>query len=248
MGTQFLDHMGVSAQDQAKLEGCVKVTFMSLEYKGPVGSLTAGLPANTTALMKGSVDTQVFNLAKAIVHKFIQQCVENHHGPAAAPVKPPLSAMDTVEASAEAFTDIKPKPSKKPVSKAQAMIDGAKPVKLSEATNIGQPIKGSSGGSVYYCVGISEAVAIAMRRKGNKSISLRVEPRTEFPPNVRQTLISNGFQDHGHYMSVHVDQNGLSPTKSATQVARVMGAIYMSVPVTWTGFADTPMLSKVGGV
>lgn len=102
-------------------------------------------------------------------------------------------------------------------------------VKLAEVTNICQPVRGSSEGSVYYSIAISPEVKIAARIKSDGNISLRAEPaNSEFDPNVATKLKTIGMKPSGNgYMSVHFDSMGVPP-------ARIIGAFLLGLDIEFT--------------
>jgi hypothetical protein len=90
------------------------------------------------------------------------------------------------------------------------------PIPLKDATMLNQPVKGSSGGSVYRVVGIGDRIRVATRRKG-VNLSVRVEGNITH--SERAALIEMGFGDSGSYLSSHFKCNDCPPE-------RVLGALF----------------------
>ncbi len=87
---------------------------------------------------------------------------------------------------------------------------GAAKIALRHATNLGQPVGGTSGGSTYITCMLHEGFAIALRDNGG-TISLRVEPRGggELTGLLQKQFKTLGFNgEKGTYMSQHFKAEG----------------------------------------
>jgi len=76
------------------------------------------------------------------------------------------------------------------------------PVKLKDAQSIGQPVLGTSDGSVYRVVALGERVKLAIKMDGDGFLSLRAEG--EMTDAERAALVKLGFTDKDKYLSCHV--------------------------------------------
>lgn len=110
----------------------------------------------------------------------------------------------------------------------------AEPVKLSAATQMYQPTRGTGASSRYFVVGISDECKVSARIKG-VSVSIRVEG-----PAVKKTAFSNAMKSvglspgkGGEYASMHVE----APDPVTAQKA--VGSVLSALPVQW----KTPMPS-----
>lgn len=120
------------------------------------------------------------------------------------------------------------------------VVDGAKlpKVKLADAVALYQPVSSTSQGSTYVCVGISDDLKFAARRK-DQSLSIRVEGAVAVH---KTALIAAGFNEEHitkGYTSVHFHD------VDTVMAQRALGAVLMGTGVAF----QTPMpdMSKVGG-
>ena len=85
-------------------------------------------------------------------------------------------------------------------------------VKLRIATDLGDPVYGTSNGSTYITCLITPIFNMAVRVKGGSSFSMRCEPRkkAKFEDMVAKRLVSIGFGvgDEGAYASQHFKAEG----------------------------------------
>jgi hypothetical protein len=113
--------------------------------------------------------------------------------------------------------------------------NGYIPVKLADTEELGAPVKGTGGDSVYHMIGRGPNMKLALRYKESGNISLRAEP-THFGPfdsEVQQRLSDAGLDlaNGGHY-SLHA--NNVSPT-----VARkVVGSLIFSLNDYFDAYLD----------
>jgi hypothetical protein len=94
------------------------------------------------------------------------------------------------------------------------------PVKLENATQLYQPVRGSDASSRYFMVGRCGAIKVGVRSKGGK-LSVRVEGGIS---TCLQTLKEIGFGIGNGYASFHVD------AKHPVLVAKVVGGVLASLP------------------
>jgi hypothetical protein len=111
-------------------------------------------------------------------------------------------------------------------------LKSAETVKLSLATQMYQPVQGTSGSSRYFVVGISDEVKVAARIKG-VSVSIRLEGpalgKQAFSTALKAVGISGG--KNGEYASMHIE----APDPITAQKA--IGSVLSALPVQW----KTPM-------
>jgi hypothetical protein len=98
------------------------------------------------------------------------------------------------------------------------------PVKLSEATLLGQPVFGTSGGSIYKVVAIGPRVKMAARLKAMK-LSVRVEGNLN--PKERAALTAMSFKDAGSHLSGHFGLNEVP-------AERIIGCLFFNPDVELT--------------
>lgn len=107
----------------------------------------------------------------------------------------------------------------------------AKPVatviKLKDALALGQQVHGTSTGSVYYCVALTDHVKVAARLFKSGSISIRAE-WTDNPSNDLQKLEAAGLvlKPAQGYGSIHFDAGEVP-------MQRVVGAFLVGTGINW---------------
>lgn len=99
-------------------------------------------------------------------------------------------------------------------------------IPLREAKAIGQKVKGTSTGSVYYCVAISPTIRVAARIYKSGSISLRAEWEKASSSELKK-LEDSGMQMKQAYGSVHFNADGVP-------FGRVIGAFVLGTGIAWT--------------
>lgn len=99
-------------------------------------------------------------------------------------------------------------------------------VTLRHAKAVGQKVKGTSSGSVYYCVALNERVRLAARIYKAGTISLRAEWEGT-PTEELKKLESSGLQMKPAYASLHLNAEGVP-------FERVIGAFVMGTGIVWT--------------
>jgi len=101
-------------------------------------------------------------------------------------------------------------------------------VSLKEAKALGQKVKGTSPGSVYYCVAYNDRVKVAARIYTKGTISVRAE--WSLPTNDEMARINESgmnVQLNKGYASVHFQLCDVP-------APRVIGAFLMGIGITWT--------------
>jgi hypothetical protein len=144
------------------------------------------------------------------------------------------AGLTSAEISQQLFTTTNTGDYDMPTFFPNSQLKTAATVKLSEATQMYQPVKGTSSHSRYFVVGISEGIKVAARLKG-KSLSIRIEGsdlnNTSFVNAMNAVGISSGSK--GVYASMHVDApDPITATKA-------VGSVLSALPVQW----KTPMPS-----
>lgn len=107
----------------------------------------------------------------------------------------------------------------------------AKPVNdvilLKDAKALGQKVKGTSAGSVYYCIALTDHVKLAARLYKSGSVSIRAE-WTDDPKEELQKLEDAGLQMKAgaKYGSVHFESGNVP-------LQRVVGAFLVGTGIDW---------------
>lgn len=109
------------------------------------------------------------------------------------------------------------------------------PVPLIEATEMYQPVGGTSHGSEYYVVAIAHDLKVAARAKNGK-LSFRVEGNINEYSNA---LLAAGLNGSDSHYSIHLDVGDLKMAK------RTIGALLMDVGAKWE--TTLPDLSVIYG-
>lgn len=124
-----------------------------------------------------------------------------------------------------------PKFASKPVSEIPGVI------LLRDATELYQRVKGTSPGSVYVTVAVSDSIKVAAKVKGNK-LSVRVESPQMFTAGTLKAFNAQGLSDthDGKYMSGHYSCTNVTPD-------RVLGAVLVACGVKFN--TPLPDMSKV---
>jgi hypothetical protein len=206
----------------------VPTAALNLASKGCLG------PVSMSGISKSIVE-MVSNL-KAVVPTFEDiSCIvlDDDSGESVAP------KSATKAKKAKATSKDSPSPVEaKALSVADIMAQEA--VLLKDATVLYEPVKGSSSGSVYYCVGISvdESVKVAARVRNSGEVSIRIEGDI----NSHAGSISDaGLAVHNsNYASIHV--NGCTDT---TLAGKVVGSVLGCLGVEYKTLA--PNLKYIYG-
>jgi hypothetical protein len=99
-------------------------------------------------------------------------------------------------------------------------------VPLRDATQLYQPVRGTSLDARYYVIGISkDGIKVAMK-KPKEGMSLRVEYEDKIPNSVIAALTHFGIHPKGEYLSGHFNLSHSTPT-------RFVGALLMDMGVEW---------------
>lgn len=129
------------------------------------------------------------------------------------------------------FQEVSDTPIKPAKKKAGSSVTGSKPVKLRDATKLLQPVLGSSPGSIYYAVALSDVCKVAARLRSNGSVSIRAEGDNlkKFVTQLKNAGLT--MTDKGHF-SVHFD--GLDEVMAR----KVVGAVLFSTAINFTEVAS----------
>lgn len=120
---------------------------------------------------------------------------------------------------------------------ALADILGMEPVKLTQATQMYQPVTSTTGGSMYHVIALARVARVAARFKGDL-VSMRIEG---FSKKHHEALEANGFNIHGgDYASLHVD---CANAETNNLARRTIGAVLMGLGMTFR--TPTPNLSVI---
>lgn len=113
-------------------------------------------------------------------------------------------------------------------------LETATPVALRDATQMYQPVHGTSTGSRYFMVAAGDGIRVAARLKGS-NLSIRVEGSKL--DKYKQSLLGNQLKMGNDYASLHLDVGSL------TIGAKTLGAVLMGLGIP----LDTPLpdLKKV---
>ena len=114
------------------------------------------------------------------------------------------------------------------------------PVKLNAATKLYQPVKGSSQGSIYFCVGITldNSLKIGARIKSDFSVSVRVEGDVL---NHKSAIEGAGITvQNEHYGSVHLSSGG-----SPIMAGRIIGSLLAGIGLDYR--TQVPKVSYLMG-
>lgn len=98
-------------------------------------------------------------------------------------------------------------------------------IHLKEAKALGQQVHGTSAGSVYHCIALSEHIKLAARIYKSGSISIRAE-WTDNPKDELQKLQESGMGMKGAYGSIHFDAQEVP-------LQRVIGAFLVGTGIQW---------------
>lgn len=132
------------------------------------------------------------------------------------------------QAAAKSFADAAQKAGEAFQQFGEAVM-GVKPVPqvihLRDAKALGQKVHGTSAGSVYHTIALSEHVRVAARLSKGGSISIRTE-WTDSPSAELQKLVDAGVQMKSNYGSIHFDSAGVP-------LERTIGAFLVGVGIKW---------------
>ena len=197
------------------------VTANMSKFGIPNKSVT--LPASTTSLMKGTTDPVTFEASAVQLIALLNEVTAVVSGGVATPA--PVAPMPKAAVGNGAQTSYKvPEPKAAPSTPAgEEPKPTSTPIRLREAEAIGQPVRGSSGGSIYYTVAISPRVKLAARVIGHGKVSIRAEG---LPSDYEvQRLEACGMSKAGaEHWSIHFDQSNVP-------VSRILGAFVMGLEI-----------------
>lgn len=197
------------------------VTADLSKFGMPNASVT--LPTSTTSLLKGNadqhaVDSSTMQLIALLAG--VSEKVLHSVGTKVGPLDNGTNPCNEIELP----TPPKAATVKKPVlmAKMEPVTEGGV-VRLAQATQVGQPVRGSSGGSVYYAMALSDQVKLAVRVKKNGSVSIRAEGNPS--PTEIQKLQKAGMSKAGtEHWSIHFDAIDVP-------VSRCIGAFLMGLEI-----------------
>jgi hypothetical protein len=177
---------------------------------GKISEIEAGFNPQSQSQMsiKASLQGVLVNLKKKMIDPPIQHAQAEKYSPPVEPAKQPTSY---------GAVEVYPQASMK--------IDS--PVKLVYATQLFQPVAGTSQGSRYFVVGIGEGVVVAARMKSG-TLSVRVEG-TQFSKLAQKIADAGVFGPafggsfEGGYASMHLEVDGKN------EATRVIGAVLASL-------------------
>jgi len=121
---------------------------------------------------------------------------------------------------------VAPKPvfaPQQPVAYNAAKVDAV--IDLKAAAALGQKVHGTSTGSVYYCIAMTEHVKVAARLTAGGSVSIRVE-WTDNPKDDLKKLTEAGVIMKQGYGSIHFDAENVP-------MPRVVGAFLLGTGINW---------------
>lgn len=100
-------------------------------------------------------------------------------------------------------------------------------IALKDSDVIGQPVRGTSPGSVYYTVATSPTVRLAARIHSQGSVSIRAEWPGTLSQTDEQKLTTLGLSVKGNYASTHL-------VAGSVGAAKVIGAFLLGSNIEWT--------------
>lgn len=221
------------------------------------------LPVSTTALMKGTPDTQ---LAKSVVFMKLEELAdhisalidgtpvpekagplenvtESHHGSFSSS-QPNMQSIPKKVVEAEWDASVAKKPAAKsmkfmnPNTTPAPIKPGADMEALVNATELGQQVHGTSKGSHYYVVALSPRVNVACRIVGKTKISFRAEGKPSDFERLRLKECGMTPSKGESHWSVHIEQSGVP-------VSRIIGAYLMGLEIAFNAQITNANLSKV---
>ena len=130
-------------------------------------------------------------------------------------VKPASSPVGIMEGF-EQVSSLSPKKEAVPTSQV---------IQLREAMALGQPVKGTSSGSVYRTVAVNKRVKVAARIYKSGSVSIRAEWKDATPTEL-DLLKQAGLDMKKDYASIHFNVNEVPP-------GRVIGAFVIGLGIEW---------------
>lgn len=181
-------------------------------------NVSVTLPTSTTSLMKGNADKTVQDQSTVQLIALLNDVMSSVHGKAG-PLENGTNPSNGIKPPSDAkAADQKPAP----MAKMGPATEGGV-IRLTQATEVGQPVRGSSGGSVYYAMALSESVKLAIRVKKNGSVSIRAEgsPNASDVAKLTKAGMSKAGAEH---WSIHFDAIDVP-------VSRCVGAFLMGLEI-----------------
>ena len=191
--------------------------------------LSALLDAKVGAMGLSQLGNETVNLSQAgarvaqIVTGQTSAVSESVKGLSKATVKATASVQGLAEGleHGPAIYQSKPKQSPQPQPKKTSQV-----ISLRDAEAIGQPVHGTSSGSVYYTVATGPRVRLAARVHKGGSVSIRAEWKPEPTADEKKKLQDIGLQMKSNYASMHLNA-------AEVPVGRVIGAFVVGVGLEW---------------
>ena len=185
-------------------------------------NVSVSLPTSTTSLLKGNADQVVLEASIMQLIALLGDVKKAVLGTAG-----PLKNGTETNPCSEIPLPSSPSPIKKPVLMAKmeptTKESSGGVVRLAQATQVGQPVRGSSGGSVYYAMALNNDLKLGIRVKKNGSVSIRAEGNPS--PTEIQKLQKAGMSKAGsEHWSIHFDAIDVP-------VSRCIGAFLMGLEI-----------------
>lgn len=264
---KFFDLLGPEVLKAAQIiktnGGSIEIQFARLRVIWNKGSkpgemISDVLPANTTALMKGTVApvivTQTAKMVSAFFHD-VMSAMQTPKTMPAATAAPTVAynamiqgqatlteqeALKMIESFKTMFPGVKAWLDKAPEKNEKPTVKPTTPVDLNKATVLGQPILGTSAGSVYRCIGLGERIRMAARYTGT-ALSIRVEGNLN--SDEEAALKDMGFTKGKHadhfYWSNHYAMGEVPPE-------RVIGVLFFHPQLRMTKKIETLKEASLG--
>jgi hypothetical protein len=227
----LLHHVGVSPIKAAALDvagGKLALSGVTFKVIGGGFKVKGILPFSMGELMKMGKDSvpvkAAGNSLESAIAKFLSMV-----DPAGKLVglDPVVQASKPLNPSA-AFAEL--------AKKAVVVSDAGMPDKLAAAGKMYQPVRGTSAGSVYAVVAMSESMKVAVR-VGPEKLSVRVEGSCVGLPATSKKLVEMGFQQSkGSHYSMHMNCGNVP-------IERVIGAVLAGLGMEFT--TPVPVLDRV---
>lgn len=225
----FMKMLPSSAQQDYKAVSAKGVKFNLAFYSvtadlSCVGqpNVSVTLPTSTTSLLKGNADQTVLEASIMQLIALLGDVKKGVLGTAG-----PLKNGTETNPCLEIPLPSSPSSIKKPVLMTKmeptTKESSGGVVRLAQATQVGQPVRGSSGGSVYYAMALNNDLKLGIRVKKNGSVSIRAEGNPS--PTEIQKLQKAGMSKAGtEHWSIHFDAIDVP-------VSRCIGAFLMGLEI-----------------
>lgn len=123
-------------------------------------------------------------------------------------------------------------------------------ISLGRAKKMYQPVEGTSDGSTYFAIALSNKANMAARIRENGFVSVRVEIATnkhdqyliEKMPDVKKCLVQAGWGMHDFHASLHFET-----TNDLALVKKLIGALILELDETMQWKSPLPNVKKIWG-